>query len=84
MHIDEDLYEKAKYAVKLIKQKKSQFYKEKSKENIDKPKELWKALKSLGLPSKKGTISNICLKKDDKIFFDDKKMQILLRDSLVI
>ena len=33
---------------------------------------MWKALKSLGLPSKKGTISNICLKKDDKICFDDK------------
>ena len=33
---------------------------------------MWKAPKSLGLPSKKGTISNICLKKDDKICFDDK------------
>ena len=32
---------------------------------------MWKALKSLGLPSKKG-LSNICLKKDDKICFDDK------------
>ena len=42
------------------------------KENIGNPKELWKALKSLGLPSKKGTISNICLKKDDKTCFDDK------------
>ena len=73
LHIDEDLYKEAKYhAVKLIKQKKSHFYKEKLKENIGKPKELWKALKSLGLPSKKGTISNICLKKDDKICFDDK------------
>ena len=72
LHIDEDLYKEAKYhAVKLIKQKKSRFYKEKLKENIGKPKELWKALKSLGLPSKKGTISNICLKKDDKICFDD-------------
>ena len=40
--------------------------------NIAKPKELWKALKSLSLPSKKCTISNICLKKDDKICFDDK------------
>ena len=34
-HIDEGLYKEAKYhAVKLIKQKKSQFYKEKLKENI--------------------------------------------------
>ena len=33
---------------------------------------MWKALKSLGLLSKKGAISNICLKKDPKIFFDNK------------
>ena len=73
LHIDEDLYKEAKYhALKLIKQKKSPFYKEKLKENIGKPKELWKALKSLGLSSKKGIISNKCLKKDGKICFDDK------------
>ena len=57
--------------MKLIKEKKNIFCKEK-KENIGKPKKLWKALKSLGLPSKKGSISNICLKKDDKISFNDK------------
>jgi len=67
------LYEEAKhYAQKLTKEKKSRFYKDKLKENIGKPKELWKALKSLGLPSKKGSISNICLEKDNKISFDDK------------
>ena len=33
---------------------------------------MWKTLKSLGLPSKKGTVSNIFLKEDDKISFDDK------------
>ena len=72
-HTDEDLYKESKYhPVKLIKQKKSQFYKENLKENIGKPKELWKARKSLGLFFKKGTILNICLKKDDKKCFDDK------------
>ena len=71
--VDEEPYEEAKYHVmKLIKEKKRQFYTNKLKENIGKPKELWKALKSLGLPSKKRSISNICLKKDDKISFDDK------------
>ena len=73
LHIYEYLFKESKYhAVKLIKQKQSQFYKEKLKENIGIPKELWKALKSLGLPSKKGTILNICLKNVDKICFDDK------------
>ena len=42
------------------------------KENIGKPKKLWKALKSLGLPSKKSSSFNICLEKDNKIHFDDK------------
>ena len=52
--------------------KKKKFYKEKMKENIGKPKELLKALKSLRLPCIKGSVSNICLKKDDKTSFDDK------------
>ena len=66
--------------MKLIKQKKSQFYKEKINENISKPKELCKALKSLGRPSKKRTILNICLKKDDKICFDDKTNAYAFRE----
>ena len=33
---------------------------------------MWKALKSSGFPCGKGSISNICLKKDDKTSFDDK------------
>ena len=73
LHIDEDLYKEAKHnAMNLIKTKKNQFYKRKLKENIGKPKELWKALKSLGLPSKKSSRFNICLEKDNKIHFDDK------------
>ena len=73
LQIDEDLYKEAKYdTLKLIKTKKAQFYKTKLKENIGKPKELWKALKSLGLPSKKGSSFNICLEKNNNIHFDDK------------
>ena len=37
-------------------------------------------MKSLGLPSKKGTISNICLKKGDKICFDDKTSANAFKD----
>ena len=68
MCTDEELYKEAKYHVLSI----YQFYTDKLKENIGKPEELWKALKSLGLPSKTLSISNICLKDDDKISFDDK------------
>ena len=49
LHIDEELFEVSKYfAMTLIEEKKS--YTEKLKENICKPKKLWKGLKSLGLP----------------------------------
>ena len=42
-------------------------------ENIGKPKELWKALKNLGLPSKKSPSTNICLTKDNTTIFADKE-----------
>ena len=49
------------------------FYNTKLTENIGKPKELWKALKTLGLPSKKSDSSaKICLTKDNITTFDDK------------
>ena len=35
-----------------LKQKKEAFCKEKLSETIDKPKELWESLKSLGMPKK--------------------------------
>ena len=73
LHIDEHLYKEAKYNVmNLIKTQKNQFYKTKLKQNIGKPKELWKALKSLSLPSKKCSSFNISLENYNKIHFDDK------------
>ena len=56
----------------MIKRKKRNFVVGKLDENIGKPKELWKSLKSLGLPSKHGAVSNICLGKDNNICFDPK------------
>ena len=47
----------------INKRKEKEILQKKVKENIGKPKELYKALKSLGLHSKKGSISNIFLKK---------------------
>ena len=58
---------------KLIKQKKIEFYSAKLTENIGKPKELWKALKNLGLPSKKGPSTHICLTKDNTTIFAYKE-----------
>ena len=59
---------------KLFKQKKIEFFNTKLTENIGKPKELWKSLKTLGLASIKSPLTNICFKtKDDVTNFDDKK-----------
>ena len=35
--------------------------------------QLWKSLKTLGLPNKNGPASKICLKTDDKVSFDNKE-----------
>ena len=50
------------------------FFNTKLTENIGKPKELWKSLKTLGVASIKSPLRNICLKAKDYITnFDDKK-----------
>ena len=58
LHIDKELYKKAKYnAQKLIAAKKQAFFDEKLSESVGKPKELWDTLKYLGMP-KKTVVSN--------------------------
>ena len=53
LHIDKELYNAARYKVhKMIFNKKKDYFENKLNECIGKPKELWKALKSLGLPKK--------------------------------
>ena len=53
LHIDKELYNAARYKVhKLIFNKKKYYFENKLNECIGKPKELRKALKSLGLPNK--------------------------------
>ena len=46
-------YKRAPYSVQnLVTKRKKQFFENKLKQCIDKPKDLWKANKSLGLPNK--------------------------------
>ena len=58
LHIDKDIYNAARYKVrKMIFNKKRLLFEKKKKkrkksESISKPKDLWKVLKSLGLPNK--------------------------------
>ena len=53
LQIDKDIYNAARYKLqKMIINKKRAFLENKLTESIGKPKGLWKALRSLGLPSK--------------------------------
>ena len=47
LHTDEENYKKVKYQVQnLIRKKKREFYETNLRQKINKPKELWKTLKS--------------------------------------
>ena len=65
LHVDKDNYKGARNEVqKLIHTKEKAYFESKLTENIGKPKELWKSLKSLGLKFER-SISNInCLEND--------------------
>ena len=72
--IDEENYKKVKYQVQnLIRKKKRDFYETNLGQKINKTKELWKTLKSMGLPSKVVTASNIYLKDKNEIVFNATK-----------
>ena len=64
LHVDNVNYKKARNRVQSkIKEKKKNFVKMTLKNNIGKPKELWKSLKNLGLPSKSDSQSNMSYKR---------------------
>ena len=52
---------------KMILKKKISYFEEELGDNRNKPQELWKTLKSLGLSSDKARQSKISLKKDGAI-----------------
>ena len=71
MEIDHKIYNEAKLvASTFIKTKKRNYFKQKIIENTGNLKKLWKTLNSLGMPSKKGSESSVCLEKDGNISFD--------------
>ena len=78
---DHENYKKARNKVQyLINDKKKTFVVGKLNENIGKPKELWKSLKSLGLPSKQASPTTICLEKGGSLSFDSKINAEIFKD----
>ena len=73
LHIDKDIYNVARYKVrKMTFDKKRLFFEKKIKltESIGKPKDLWKALKSLGLPNKISSCEVSALKINNTVEHD--------------
>ena len=80
-HSDNENYKKSRNKVqRIIKDKKKNFVIGKLNDNIGKPKELWKSLKSLGLPSKESSSAMICLEKDGILSFDPKTNAEIFKD----
>ena len=73
LHIHKAIYKIARYEVeKLVSCKKKSFSENKLNDSIGKPKELWKALKSLGLPSKTSICGTTALKVKNATSFETK------------
>ena len=71
LETDKDNFKVAKmHLQKMILKKKKSYFEEELGKNRNKPKELWKTLKSLGLSSDKARQSKISLKKDGAIRFE--------------
>ena len=81
LHIDKELYKKAKYnTLKLTAAKKQAFFDDKFSENIGKLKEQWETLKSLGMPQKT-LISNInAVESNNALTFDKKTIAKIFKD----
>ena len=73
--LDQENYKKAHYEVKkLITEKRENYFETKLTENIGKPKELWKTLKSLGLPNKSPITTKNAVRGDKVVKYDQKSI----------
>ena len=81
LHTDKELYKKAKYdSQKIIAAKKQTFCDEKLSVSVGKPKELWNALKSLGMP-KKVVVSNFnAIDNNKSLTYDIKRMTKVFKE----
>ena len=78
---DHETYKVARDNVqRMIKSKMKNFVVDKLSQNIGKPEELWKLLKSLRLPSKQKLSSSLCLKKDGNLSFDPETNAEIFKD----
>ena len=81
LETNKDNFRSAKVAPhKAIFKKKKSFFQEKIEKSANNSKELWKALKSLGMKSGKVNQSKIALKNDGAIQFEPTKNANIFKD----
>ena len=80
LHVDHERFKEQRNSVQQkIKNKKANVVRNQLQKNTKKPKELWKVVKNIGLPSKAAPISKYILKKTFSHNLMTNKMQIFLR-----
>ena len=81
LHIDKELFKKAKYeALKLVATKKQAVFKEKISESISKPKELWKSLKCLGIPNKTPISNFNAMEYNETLTYDTRSISTVFKN----
>ena len=81
LHINKELYKKAKYnAQKLIAAKKPAFFDEKLSESVDKPNELCNTLRSLGMPKKTVVFNFNAIDNNKSLTYDIKTISKVSKD----
>ena len=81
-HIDKEIYKIARYELQtLLLYKKKMFFENRLNDSIGKPKELWKALKSLGLPSKTSVCGTTAFKVNNTTSFETKSTLGILKND---
>ena len=74
LNVDKEIYNKARNrSHRLILQKK-EYFKNKLKENIAKPKDLWKTLKLLGLSKKISVVQTNAIEDNKRLKYDLKSV----------
>ena len=75
LNVVKEIYNKAcNKSHRLILQKKREYFENKLKENIAKPKDLWKTLKSLGLSKKFSVVQTNAIEDNKRLKYDLKSV----------
>ena len=84
LNVDKEIYNKAcNRSHRLILQKKKEYFENKLKKNIAKPKGLWKTLESLGLSKKFSVVQTNAIEDNKRLKYDLKSVVQTLQNFVL-